>query len=98
MEKRRFTKRVSHVADIPPTTQFIVLHDDSYSAMGHDYGPPDPPPSMETTYHLTTLAFDTEEELLEWITQNEASRSKKRFVAMPYKPLSVQSEIKIKLG
>ena len=38
-----FTKKQEVVG-----AKFMVIQDDSYSAMGADYGQPDPPPSMET--------------------------------------------------
>lgn len=98
--QKRSGRIINHVGDIPQTTQFLVIHDSSYSAMGHDYGPPDPPPSMETTYTTVTVAFDTEEELLAWIEHNNSqpNYSKKKFVVVPYKPLVVKSEVKISLG
>ena len=91
-------KYISHVNSIPKETKFIVLVDDSFSAMGADYGPPDPPPRMETTNYIQTIAFESEESLLSWIESNSKSRSPKNIKVIPYSPLNIKTEIKISLS
>lgn len=53
-------KYISHVNSIPKETKFIVLVDDSFTAMGADYGIPAPPPTMETTNYIQTIAFESD--------------------------------------
>ena len=83
---------------IPQNTQFIVFLDDSFSCMGDNYGPPDPPPRMETHNTVRLIAFDTEESLTSWIKSNSESYSKKSFKILPYKPLTLSTEVKISLS
>lgn len=98
MNIKRSGRVISRVSELPESTQFVLIYDDSYSEMGHDYGPPDPPPTMETVNHTSVIGFDTEAELIEWVTRNDSSYSKKRFVILPFKPLKIQKELSIKIG
>lgn len=92
MKSRFRTKSINSINDITEDTKFIVFLDYSYSAMGADYGPPDPPPTMETHNSVQLLAFYSDEELKSWIELN----SKKNFKVIQYQPLlfTISTEIK----
>lgn len=91
-------KYISSTDQIPQNTKFLVLLDDSFSCMGDNYGPPDPPPTMETHNIVRLIAFDTEESLTSWIKSNSESYSKQSFKILPYQPLKISTEVKISLS
>jgi hypothetical protein len=76
-------------------TEFIVLVSDSYSAMGFDYGPPDPPPSMETTEYVSVVAIKDEEELIAWIADHTRRSHHKAFKVIKYQPVTIETQVKI---
>lgn len=80
--------------------KYIVIVDDSYSKPEEWYGPPDPKPSGSTTYHQPRIiGFSSDEELVHWIKENEARQyGRKSFIVQEYKPLTVQTEVKVNFG
>lgn len=102
MSNFRSGSTISCIGDLDPEkTKFIVIFDDTYSKPDEWYGPPDPMPSGSTTHYITpVIGFESQEALLEWIKKNEAlsGYSKRRFVALPYSPLTIKTEVSIKLG
>jgi hypothetical protein len=88
-------KHINSISNIPVNTQFIALVNSSYSKMGDDYGPPDPPPTMETYEEIQVISFDSEDSLSIWIKENSESRSKKVFQILKYTPVKVSTEIKL---
>ncbi len=96
MELIMFTKqhRVNSISDIPQNSKFIVIYNDQETSMGHDYGPPDPKPTMETYNVVKLLAFIEEEHLKEWIKQNQ----NKKFTVIKYEPLTIKTELLISLS
>lgn len=98
MIRKKSHSYVNNINAIPKDTKFIAMIDDSYSAMGDDYGPPDPPPQMETHHLIQIITFDSEESLLEWIKFNTASRSPKNVKVLPYSPVNISTEIKISIS
>lgn len=80
--------------------KFVVMTEEQGSAMGADYGPPDPPPQMEYFTVIKLLAFETQEQVVEWIKYHTEGRFSK---PEPYKifkveGVSVTTEVKINLG
>ena len=68
------TKGINNARSVASDTVIIVMYDYSYSRMGDNYGPPDPPPQMETVTEVKMYQFSSEEDFKEWVQDNEASR------------------------
>ena len=82
----------------PP--KFIVVQEYTESHMGANYGPPDPPPSMETSTYLSIRGFSTTEEVAAWIKQeNESKWSKpKPFKVFSVDAMTVKTDITVSFG
>lgn len=80
--------------------KFIVMYDETFSYMGADYGPPDPPPQMESETRAQMIALHSEEELAEWIRENQGFQYSrpKPFKVFRLEPVTVKTEISISLG
>jgi hypothetical protein len=68
--------------------------------MGADYGPPDPPPSMETSTYIGIHGFKTKEEVATWIKQeneNKFSRPKP-FKVFAIEALTVKTDVTVSFG
>lgn len=90
------TRHFSTIKDVEAfEPEFIILVNDSETVMGHDYGPPDPPPTWETHNKLTVVSVKDEAALIEWIEQNTRSYRSKTFKVLQYKPVTIKTETKI---
>lgn len=94
--------RINSLSDFDKNHNFkyAVMVEERGCAMGHDYGPPDPPPQMEYFTIIRILAFETQEQVIEWIKHHTEGRYSK---PEPYKifkieGVSVTTEVKIGLG
>lgn len=94
----RRLKTISDYTKLKP--KFIIAYDECFSYMGHDYGPPDPPPSMEYDTSATYLAMESEEEVLAWIKENQETKygKPKQFKVFEFNPVNVTTEVKISFG
>ncbi len=79
---------------------FIVMYDETHGEMGADYGPPDPPPTMEYHTRATIIDLADEAELLEWLKQNQETKygAPKKVKVFSLQPVSVQTNVSISLG
>lgn len=68
--RQMYNRRIKSVADLQTgefsKARFLIVMNDSITAMGADYGPPDPPPSMETTHFTQLIALMDEAEVAIW--------------------------------
>jgi hypothetical protein len=82
-----------------PNTKFIIVCDKTESHMGADYGPPDPPPKMETSTYLTMVGLDTEEQVTDWILDKakKTSSTGGPFKIFKITPVTIKTEVKITL-
>lgn len=80
--------------------KFIILVDETHGYMGADYGPPDPPPTMEYETRANYTALMSEEEVIDWIKDNQETKygSPKKFKVFKIEPVSINTEIKVSLG
>jgi hypothetical protein len=98
MDLRKHTIRsLSDFDRLCPKFKFAVMYEETISYMGADYGPPDPPPSMVSETVIRILAFETKEQVIEWV--NYHTRPQYRRPA-PYKVFKIEgcqvsTEIKI---
>lgn len=79
---------------------FIVAYEYTESHMGLDYGPPDPPPSMETSTYVGIRGFLTKEEVAAWIKQENESKSSrsKPFKVFAIEAMTVKTDITVSFG
>ena len=79
--------------------KFIVMYDETHSYMGANYGPPDPPPQMEYETRIAIVSLNSEEEVIEWIKDNQESKygQPKRFKVFKIDPISVKTEVRVVL-
>ncbi|MNG30502.1 hypothetical protein D3C84_1161280 [compost metagenome] len=66
--------------------------------MGHDYGPPDPPPQMETETLMRMLAFETQEQVLRWIEYHNKSSRPNTFRIFKVEGVKLVTEVKLSLS
>lgn len=80
--------------------KFMVIQDDSYSCMGADYGPPDPPPSMETHQTLRCIMLHDEAEVAQWVREQEDknSYSKRAYKIFKVDPVTINTSISVSIG
>lgn len=94
------TKGINNAQGVDPSTVIIVMYDYSYSRMGDNYGPPDPPPQMETVTEVKLYQFSSDEDFKEWVQDNEASRFGRiaNWRAFRVAPITVKTRVEIDLG
>ncbi len=82
----------------PPN--FIVVQEYTESHMGANYGPPDPPPSMETSTYIKLRGFKTKEEVAEWVKQEKESRysNNKPFKVFAIEAMTIKTDITVSFG
>lgn len=80
--------------------KFIIMWDETHSYMGADYGPPDPPPQMESETRAQVIALHSEEEVAEWIKENQTTQygRPKTFKVFRIEPVIVKTEVSISFG
>lgn len=99
-----YKRQVHKVSDFnKPEIQgakFMVMIDDSYTSMGHNYGPPDPPPSMETHEIIKCIMLHSEEEVVAWVKEqtNDNSWKKKAYKIFKVDPVNINTSISVSLG
>lgn len=79
-------------------TMYLVLVDDSRSYMGLDYGPPDPPPSMETMNFVRVIPLESDEQLRVWVehhTKPSAYTTPKPFKVFQVSPVEIRTRVEI---
>ena len=79
---------------------FIVVQEYTESHMGADYGPPDPPPSMETSTYLSIRGFSTKEDVGAWIKREKerSYASSKPFKVFAIEGMTVKTDITVSFG
>jgi hypothetical protein len=79
---------------------FIVVQEYTESHMGANYGPPDPPPSMETSTYLSIRGFKTKEDVAAWIKQERESKYSREtpFKVFAIDAMTVKTDITISFG
>ena len=79
--------------------KFLVLLDESKSYMGADYGPPDPPPQMESFNYIEILGFVDEPSLMKWIEENQNTKwgNPKQFKLLKVEELNVEMKVEFKI-
>jgi len=79
---------------------FIIVKEYTESHMGANYGPPDPPPSMETSTYLSIRGFKTKEEVVDWIKQEKESRfsGNKPFKVFAIDAMTIKTDITVSFG
>lgn len=77
----------------------MILINQSESHMGADYGPPDPPPSMEITHSVRIIQLYSDKEVLDWIEQysNKKYRSPEKFKVIKIEPVKIKTEVTISM-
>lgn len=98
---RSYERRVKSVSDLKrrfPEAVFMAVVDDSVSGMGFDYGPPDPPPSMETTYFISMYALHNEDEVIEWVKDHTRRDTNKPYQILSVKPVAINTTLSVSLG
>jgi hypothetical protein len=90
--------RLSDFDKHPP--KFIVVQEYTESHMGANYGPPDPPPSMETSTYMGIRGFKTTDEVAAWIKQERESpySKNKSFKVFAIDAMTVKTDITVSLG
>ncbi|MNC23977.1 hypothetical protein D3C75_720170 [compost metagenome] len=81
--------------------KFMVVIDDSYSCMGADYGPPDPPPSMETHNTIRVVMLHDEAEVASWVknhTESKGYGSPKAYQILKVDPVTISTSISVSIG
>jgi hypothetical protein len=86
----KYYPSVEKIEDIPADTHFFAVLDDSLSYMGADYGPPNPPPSMDTINILRVIPFSSKEELDDWVSDKINDRFTKGYKIFSVKPMLVK--------
>lgn len=92
---------ISRLSDFDKyTPNFIVVQEYTESHMGANYGPPDPPPSMETSTYVSIRGFKTKEEVATWIKQeNEGHFSRPTpFKVFAIDAMTVKTDITVSFG
>jgi hypothetical protein len=80
-------KYVNTIEDLEKAgAEYFVIYDESMSYMGADYGPPDPPPSMETKKYLGFIAFTNQAELSDWVLKSQTEGRKQKIKIFKYDP------------
>lgn len=79
---------------------FIVVQEYTESHMGANYGPPDPPPSMETSTYVSIRGFKTKEEVAVWIKQENEGRFSRPtpFKVFAIDAMTVKTDITVSFG
>jgi hypothetical protein len=77
---------------------YIVVQECTESHMGSWYGPPDPPPSMETSTYLSIRGFSSQEDVAEWIKQESKSTYSKPFKVFYVEGMTVKTDITVSFG
>lgn len=79
---------------------FIVVQEYTESHMGANYGPPDPPPSMETSTYISIRGFKTKEDVAAWIKQERESKysGNKPFEVFAIDAMTVKTDITVSFG
>jgi hypothetical protein len=79
---------------------FIVVQEYTESHMGANYGPPDPPPSMETSTYIGIRGFKTKEDVAAWIKQERESRYSggKPFKVFAIEAMTIKTDITVSFG
>lgn len=89
-------RTMSRLADFDRhAPNFIVVQEETESHMGLDYGPPDPPPSMETSTYLGIRGFNSEEEVAAWIKQEKENRYSKPFKVFAVAAMTVKTDVTV---
>lgn len=81
--------------------KFMVVIDDTYSCMGDDYGPPDPPPTMETHNIMRVVMLHDEAEVQAWVknhTERKGFGSPKAFQIFKVDPVTINTSISVSIG
>lgn len=78
--------------------KFMVIEDDSYTAMGADYGPPDPPPTMETTHIIRCTMLHDEAEVSAWVKKRAEDRYAKAYKIFKVDPVTINTSISVSIG
>lgn len=80
--------------------KFIVMYDETHGYMGANYGPPDPPPQMEYETRATIVSLNSEEEVIEWIKDNQETKygQPKKYKVFKIDPIWVRTEVSVSLG
>lgn len=92
---------ISSLADFDKySPNFIVVQEYTESHMGANYGPPDPPPSMETSTYISIRAFKTKEDVAAWIKQERESKwsTPKPFKVFAIDAMTVKTDITVSFG
>lgn len=98
MDYQRTINKVSDITGELLEAQYLVIYNDSIAHMGANYGPPDPPPQMETTYFVRNILFNTQEQLLAWIESNNGPYLKKTFKVYKIEPVTIRTKVEITLS
>lgn len=73
---------------------YLLILGGSITALGDDYGPPDPPPRMETTYYPEIYALN-KEQVENWVKDNQKSYRPKEYKILKIEPVEVKTEVTI---
>ena len=98
---REYNHRVDYISDFNQKyakNKFVVLVEDTISYMGADYGPPDPPPSMEHERVIRAYSFENEEQVTNWIKNHIKQTRPAPYQIFKVESLSVKTEVKLSLG
>ena len=95
---RRRLNSLSNYDTLKP--KFIIAYDETFSYMGANYGPPDPPPSMEYETRAVYIALMDEQEVIDWIKENQETKyvTPKKFKVFQFNEVNVTTEVKISFG
>lgn len=84
---------VLNIADYPKTKHFAVLEFDSVSVSGYD------PNTYDHQQISRYIVFENEAALKDYILKNRTSSfGQKKFVVMESTPVTIETEITIKIG
>lgn len=96
---KRKINRVSDLTGPLAAAKFIAVIEDSISCMGDNYGPPDPPPSMETTHFTRIVALMSEEEVVEWVNMHtQDSVRPAPYKILKIEPVTINTSVSVSLG